>query len=157
MNPYLFSQIPESADQPESCGNVQWFRGGLVFKAHRLLHHSTLGLRLIKMKRRITRESRNQPASFGNAGNMNPYLFSRIPDSAGIREYSKTPLSSEYGTHTTVNFSRPPYLGVPIFQDPHIWGSRDQFCTSKFSSDFSSDFFVVTFFVVTSECLFSDF
>ena len=23
--------------------NVQWFQGGLVFKAHRLLYHSTLG------------------------------------------------------------------------------------------------------------------
>ena len=28
--------------------NVQRFRGGLVFKAHRLLYHSTLGLRVIK-------------------------------------------------------------------------------------------------------------
>jgi len=31
---------------------VQRFRGGLVFKAHRLLYHSTLGLRVIKKKRR---------------------------------------------------------------------------------------------------------
>ena len=30
--------------------NVQRFRGGLVFKAHRRLHHSTLGLRVIKKK-----------------------------------------------------------------------------------------------------------
>ena len=28
--------------------NLKWFRGGLVFKAHRLLHHSTVGLRVIK-------------------------------------------------------------------------------------------------------------
>ena len=28
------------------------FRGGLVFKAHRLLYHSTLGLRVIKKRRR---------------------------------------------------------------------------------------------------------
>jgi len=28
------------------------FRGGLVVKAHRLLYHSTLGLRAIKKKRR---------------------------------------------------------------------------------------------------------
>ena len=28
--------------------NVQRFRGGLVFKAHRLLYHSTLGLRVVK-------------------------------------------------------------------------------------------------------------
>jgi len=29
---------------------VQWFRGGLVFKAHRLLYRSTLGLRVTKKK-----------------------------------------------------------------------------------------------------------
>ena len=26
-------------------GNVQWFRGGLVFEAHRLLYHSSEGAR----------------------------------------------------------------------------------------------------------------
>jgi len=31
--------------------NVKRFRGGLVFKAHRLLYHSTLGLRVIKKKK----------------------------------------------------------------------------------------------------------
>ena len=31
--------------------NVQRFRGGLVFKARRLLHHPTLGLRVIKKKK----------------------------------------------------------------------------------------------------------
>ena len=30
--------------------NVQWFRGGLVFKVDRLLHHSAPGLRAIKEK-----------------------------------------------------------------------------------------------------------
>ena len=29
------------------------FRGGLVFKAHRLLYHSTLGLRVIKKKKKV--------------------------------------------------------------------------------------------------------
>ena len=32
--------------------NVKRFRGGLEFKAHRLLHDSTLGLRVIKEKYR---------------------------------------------------------------------------------------------------------
>ena len=32
--------------------NVQRFRGWLVFEAHRLLYHSTLGLRVIKKRRR---------------------------------------------------------------------------------------------------------
>ena len=30
----------------------QRFRGGLVFKAHRLLYHSTLGLRVIKKEKK---------------------------------------------------------------------------------------------------------
>ena len=33
--------------------NVKRFRGGLVFKAHRLLYHSTLGLRVIKKRREV--------------------------------------------------------------------------------------------------------
>jgi len=32
-------------------GNVKRFRGGLVFKAHRLAYHSTLGWRVIKKKK----------------------------------------------------------------------------------------------------------
>ena len=31
---------------------VKRFRGGLLFKAHRLLYHSTLGLRVIKKKKK---------------------------------------------------------------------------------------------------------
>jgi len=36
----------------EGCvtAHVKRFRGGLVFKPHRLLYHSTLGLRVIKKK-----------------------------------------------------------------------------------------------------------
>ena len=34
--------------------NVQRFRVGLVFKAHRLLYHSTLGLGVIKKKSRAS-------------------------------------------------------------------------------------------------------
>jgi len=33
--------------------NVQRFRGGLVFKAHRLVCHSTLGLRVIRKKKKL--------------------------------------------------------------------------------------------------------
>ena len=34
--------------------NVQWFRGGLVFKEHGRLYHSTLGLIVIKRRKRST-------------------------------------------------------------------------------------------------------
>ena len=43
--------------------DVQWFRGGLAFKAHRLLYHSILGLRVIKKrKRKSTDRSRTLAA-----------------------------------------------------------------------------------------------
>jgi len=32
--------------------NVEWVRGGLVSKAHRLLYHSALGSRVIKKKKK---------------------------------------------------------------------------------------------------------
>ena len=38
------------------------FRGGLAFKAHRLLYHSTLGLRVIKKKKKYL--------ELAGAGNM---------------------------------------------------------------------------------------
>jgi len=38
--------------------NVQWFRGGLAFKAHRLLYRSTLDLRVIKRKKKYKGHSR---------------------------------------------------------------------------------------------------
>ena len=38
--------------------NVERFPGGLVFEAHRLLYHSTLGLRVIKQKKKTDCASR---------------------------------------------------------------------------------------------------
>ena len=35
-----------------SCAEIAWFRGRLAFKARRLLYHSTLGLRVIKKKKK---------------------------------------------------------------------------------------------------------
>ena len=40
--------------------NVKRFRGGLVFKAHRLFYHSTLGLRVIK-KKKVEEDERAAP------------------------------------------------------------------------------------------------
>jgi len=44
-----------SAEVSTEITEMQRFRGGLVFKAHRLLYHSTLGLRVIKKKKKKTR------------------------------------------------------------------------------------------------------
>ena len=40
--------------------NVQRFRGGLVFKAHRPLYHSTLDLSVIKMKKKTPQISKER-------------------------------------------------------------------------------------------------
>ena len=41
--------------------NVQRFRGGLVFKAHRLLYQSTLGLRVTKKKKKKKKKKETTP------------------------------------------------------------------------------------------------
>ena len=46
---------------PTRTSYVNRFRGGLVFKAHRLVHHSTLGVRVIKKKKLPTSEGTDQP------------------------------------------------------------------------------------------------
>ena len=49
------SKLPARVQRQDSMThhrNVQQFRDGLVFKAHRLLYHSTLGLRVIKKKKK---------------------------------------------------------------------------------------------------------
>ena len=37
-------------DWGRGIGGLGWFRGGLVFKDHRPVYHSTLGLRVIKQE-----------------------------------------------------------------------------------------------------------
>ena len=57
----LFQHLPRREPPAEGLGlqllyrNVQWFRGELVFKARRLLYDSTLGLRAIQKKMRMSR------------------------------------------------------------------------------------------------------
>ena len=53
--------------------NVQRFRGGLVFKAHRLLYHTTLGLRVIKKKK--TREDKAVVDFRTQTLNLEPYML----------------------------------------------------------------------------------
>ena len=61
--------------------NIQRFRSGLVFKARRLLYHSTLGLRVIKKKKK------NVPMACTPCGwNPNRYLTIRVWG-LGIRRY----------------------------------------------------------------------
>ena len=42
----------ERVERPVQPRTDLWFRGGLVFEAHELLDHSTLGLRVIQKKKK---------------------------------------------------------------------------------------------------------
>jgi len=55
---------------------MEKFRGGLVFEAHRLVYHSTLGLRVIKKKRRPPNGGvpRSQPRCAGSPRTAPPTL-----------------------------------------------------------------------------------
>ena len=53
---HLYGGVRErdKGDEGRSHTNPDWFRGGHVFKAHGLLYHSTLGLRVMKEKKKIS-------------------------------------------------------------------------------------------------------
>ena len=74
-------------------------QGGLVFKAHRLLYHSTLGFRVVQ-----------------KAGELQRLLLLgrrlRAPLWLSLRAYRPTPLSGIGGAHETVKafFRRPKYV-----------------------------------------------
>jgi len=50
--PPTFKRFDCKPDNRAASKKSSLFRGGLVFKAHRLLYHSTLGLRVIKKKKK---------------------------------------------------------------------------------------------------------
>jgi len=65
------------------------FRGGLVFKVHRLLYHSTLGLRVITEGRRTTPAERGAGASFKVSGSgVRDSVFGFQCSGFGVREAS---------------------------------------------------------------------
>ena len=49
---------------------MQRFRGGLVFKAHRLVYHSTLGLGVIKKKKRAPSSSRRSTSAAAGGSSL---------------------------------------------------------------------------------------
>jgi len=53
LNDFFLRQLEVA--RPLLHRNVKRFRGGLVFKAHRLLYHLTLGLRAITKKKKFAR------------------------------------------------------------------------------------------------------
>ena len=60
--------------------HVQRFRGGLVFKAHRLLYHSTLGSRVIKKKKKrsLSRRGCSSTEVRGGAKTSSSLLLSSL-------------------------------------------------------------------------------
>ena len=57
-----FSVVPSAVEDTER------FRGGLVFKAHRLVHHSILGWRVIQKKKRTPSRKAAPPVGRGGGG-----------------------------------------------------------------------------------------
>ena len=52
-SPRPCKMIRQSCLSCDGLSGFERFRGGLVFKAHRFVHHSTLGLRVIKKKKNL--------------------------------------------------------------------------------------------------------
>ena len=60
-------------------------RPGLVFKAHRLLHHSTLGVKAMKEKRRAARLGK----PFNQGSRVEPFQTSDVPSLVASRRLSR--------------------------------------------------------------------
>ena len=60
--------------------NAERLRGGLVFKAHRLLYHSTLGSRVIKKKKKKSGTREQVPGLWVNARRVGRYFKSGFTD-----------------------------------------------------------------------------
>ena len=73
-------------------GNVKRFRGRLVFKAHRLVYHSTLGSRVIKKKKKKKKKRPPLPMSSEN-GACKTVKARRI----GVRPHRLLPQSHNLG------------------------------------------------------------
>ena len=62
-----FDNVDDMHPAPLLHRNVQWFRGGLVRKAHRLLYYSTLGLRVVNTNT-CTQHHSTMPSVGGGRG-----------------------------------------------------------------------------------------
>jgi len=83
------SSLGSGHQSRDSIRNVQRLRGGLVFKAHRLVYYSTLGLRVMKKKRDSIRiENKAVPVSFSRVGNhmveYDPFIKSHLVSRNGL-------------------------------------------------------------------------
>ena len=58
--------------------NVKRFRGGLVFEAHGLLYHSTLGVKVLKKKTCVALNSRRESTKEEDAGTPDASLTPRV-------------------------------------------------------------------------------
>ena len=76
---------------------MQRFRGGLVFKAHRLLYHSTLGLRVIKKKTVDGRSpcQKAGPAATRGSRGCNPYPVMCLQSTKERERERHTEIASE--------------------------------------------------------------
>ena len=70
------------------------FRGGLVFKAHRLLYHSTLGLSVIKKKKKWLK---HKPLATGAL--MGVLAVNSLSPEGLLAQWFSAPILSKYAQH----------------------------------------------------------
>ena len=92
------------------CRIVKRFRGGLVFKAHRLLYHSTLGLRVIKQKKKQERKGNRGRLRSERGGGGGVCVTERGTPCASLNPKPLSARSSSlfYFTHLTIDSLGPP-------------------------------------------------
>ena len=76
--------------------NVNWFQGGLVFKAHKLLHRSTLGLKVINKKEIHTRGSDSRYTKFTLEGECHVVTWLDRCISKSMKAHQPEPYVNQY-------------------------------------------------------------
>ena len=98
--------------------NVKRSRGGLVFKAHRLLYHSTLGLRVIKNKRKWRRHTRQAPSTSPPPAPSHPAAPNKVQCVCERERERETTGCEPFAPHKHQNSGR----GEGLASSTNTWG-----------------------------------
>jgi len=83
LDPLHLTHNPQPLPQPPNYRNVQRFRGGLVFKAHGLLYHSTLGWRVMSC---VTQRKAQGPSRTCNESKEEEYRVHGADEHLHLRQ-----------------------------------------------------------------------
>jgi len=132
--------------------DVKRFRGGLVFKAHRLLYHTSLGLRVIKKKKKERRGGYtvSSRGHFDRGATPDRLPHQHHLFAQHISGQATPPLSSEYYIRQSSTYKT---VKAHIRQSRHIQDSHGQILAMAFKAPLPTD---CPISIACSRCTYQD-